>query len=103
MVVPVFANRAERRKIIKKGLPDNELKKMLEKEGLKATRLAVSGYSAVLALCLHDKLGFGKVRAQRFMKGIEDTFDSIEKGYVTMEDIINTVENELEIKIEKAV
>jgi hypothetical protein len=73
---------------------------MLINEGITATRMAVSGYSAVLALCLRDKLGFGKKRAHKFLQEIEDTFDSIEKGYVTVEDIMTTIKDELDITIE---
>ena len=50
-------------------------------------------------LCLKDKLGFGPVRAQRFMNNVEELFDSINQGYLSLDDVIQTVEEELNISI----
>jgi hypothetical protein len=83
----------------KQKLTADDIKKLQKQEGLAATDFAVSAYSAAMALCLHDKLGFGPVRAQRFMKQVEELFDSINQGYLTVEDVIKTVEEELGISI----
>lgn len=60
---------------------------------------AIKDYSAAIMLCLHDKLGFGPKRAQRFMAQVEELFDSINQGYLSVDDVIKTVEEELGIQI----
>jgi len=35
---------------------------------------------------LHDKWGFGKVRLTRFLDQLYDLLESIEQGYLTVED-----------------
>lgn len=61
----------------------------------------ISGYEAVLVLALHDKLGFGEKRARRFMKYVRDTFDSVQQGYVSLEDIKDEIKETMNIDIEK--
>lgn len=61
----------------------------------------ISGYEAVLVLALHDKLGFGEKRARRFMKYVRDTFDSVDQGYVSLEDIKDEIKETMNIDIEK--
>ena len=83
--------RQERRRLERKGIDRTELSRIMD--------YVVKQYSAVLALCLHDKLGFGKVRAQRFMREVDDMFDNVNKGYLSLDDIMETVEKELGIMI----
>lgn len=83
--------RQERRRLERKGIDRAELSRIID--------YVVKQYSAVLALCLHDKLGFGKVRTQRFMGEVDQVFDSINRGYLSLDDVIETVEKELGIAI----
>ena len=83
--------RQERRRLERKGLDGAELSRIMD--------YVVKQYSAVLALCLHDKLGFGMVRAQRFMREVDRVFESINEGYLSLDDVIETVEKELGIAI----
>ena len=83
--------RQERRRLERKDIDKTELSRIID--------YVVKQYSAVLALCLHDKLGFGKVRAQRFMREVDDVFDSINRGYLSLDDVIETVEKALGITI----
>ena len=83
--------RQERRRLERKGIDKTELSRIID--------YVVKQYSAVLALCLHDKLGFGKVRAQRFMREVDRVFESINEGYLSLDDVIETVEKELGITI----
>lgn len=92
-------NRKQRRALAKQNLTHKDLKVIQDHEAKAATASAVHYYSAAVALCLHDKLGFGKIRAQRFMKDVEELFDSINQGYLTLEDVLKTVEEELGIHI----
>lgn len=64
-----------------------------------AINKTVEDYSAALLLCLHDKLGFGPVRAQRFATDVQEIFDSILKGYLSIDDIKQTIKDELGIEI----
>lgn len=60
-------------------------------EGVTGT---VENYSAVVLLCLKDKFGFTSKQLQNVAWHINDTFDSVEKGYLSLEDIIQTLEEE---------
>ena len=50
-------------------------------------------------MVLRDEFGFGNKRAERFMDKYKDLLDSYEKGYINVEDIRATLEEELKIKI----
>ncbi len=54
----------------------------------------VENYSAVVLLCLKDKFGFTSKQLQDVAWHINDTFDSVEKGYLSLEDIIQTLKEE---------
>lgn len=60
-------------------------------EGVTGT---VENYSAVVLLCLKDKFGFTSKQLQNVAWHINDTFDSVEKGYLSLEDIIQTLKEE---------
>ena len=92
-------NREQRRKAAKKSLTHKDLKVITEQEAYNTLQFTVKQYSAAVMLCLRDKLGFGPVRAQRFMKDVDELFDSINQGYLSLDDIIRTVEEELNISI----
>ncbi len=92
-------NREQRRKAAKKKLTHKDLKVITEQEAYNAVGFTVKQYSAAVMLCLKDKLGFGPVRAQRFMNNVEELFDSINQGYLSLDDVIQTVEEELNIRI----
>jgi hypothetical protein len=54
----------------------------------------VENYSAVMLLCLKDKFNFTTGQLQEIAWCINDTFDSIEKGYLSLDDIIQTLKEE---------
>jgi len=60
-------------------------------EGVTGT---VENYSAVVLLCLKDKFNFTSEQLQDVAWHINDTFDSVEKGYLSLEDIIQTLKEE---------
>lgn len=60
---------------------------------------AITDYSAAVMMCLHDKLGFGRVRGQRFIHDVEELFDSINQGYLSIEDCKKTILEELGIEM----
>lgn len=70
--------RAARRRLKKAGVDEQDIQIII--------REAVNLYSVVMAMVLRDKWGFGKKRLARFLGQVDDLFDSIEKGYVSLED-----------------
>ena len=48
---------------------------------------------------LHDKWGFGNKRLSKFLSQVNDTFDAIEKDYVSLKDIKKVLEEECKINI----
>ena len=84
-------NRAQRRIAEKRGITAKDLKH----EGLDATRKAVDAYSVAVAMVLYDKLHFGAPKIQMTLKQIENLFDSILKDYITIEDMKQTLEDEI--------
>lgn len=53
---------------------------------------------AALCLVLHDKEGFGTKRLTRDLVGLHEIMDSYAKGYLSIEDMEETVERECGIK-----
>ncbi len=93
-------NREQRRKATKKKQIHKDLKVITGQETRNIIGFTVKQYSAAVMLCLRDKLGFGPVRARRFMNHVEELFDSINREYLSLEDVIQTVEEELNIRID---
>ena len=91
-------NRSTRRRLERNGVVVKELESIIEKRTKDAIDYTVKQYSAVLALCLRDKLGFGKIRTRRFLQEVNEVFDSIIKGYLTLDDVIETVKQELDLE-----
>lgn len=92
-------NRGTKRRLERNGIVVKELESIIEERTRDAIKYTVWQYSAVVALCLRDKLGFGKKRAQRFMKDVDTMFGDVLAGYLTLDDVIETVEKELNITI----
>ena len=91
--------RAERRRLSKGKINMGELQEIINDRVMESIAYTVRQYSAVVALCLKDKLGFGKTRAQRFLKDVDTMFGDVMAGYLTLDDVIETVEKELDITI----
>ncbi len=96
----VHMSRQQRRRIARKGISPEELREMREQDIRMAVLLTIRDYHAVMLLCLRDQLGFGRVRALRFLEDINEVFDSVRKGYLDLDDIRDTVEKELGIKVD---
>ena len=92
-------NRKQRRTIVKKKLTDKDIKKMEDNAKRDSIDFAIMNYFACVALCLHDKLGFGHDRACRFLQDVDNLFDSINKGYLSLDDVLKTIEEEIGIKL----
>ena len=59
----------------------------------------IENYSAVVLLCLKDKFNFTTGQLQDVAKCIDDTFDSIDKGYLSLDDIIQILKEEDDLDI----
>ncbi len=83
-------NRQQRRAAKKRGITDRDLRQ----EHLDGIHFAVKCYSVAVAMVLHDKLGFGPMRLNRVMGQIQDMFDSVQKDYVKIGDLEETLREE---------
>lgn len=92
-------NRAERRKAAKGKVDHMDLKRLETQASQKAIDYTVTRYSAAVALACRDKLGFGKIRTQRFINQILEIFKAIDEDYLTIEDVVQTVKEELDIDL----
>lgn len=61
------------------------------KDGIK---FSMQNYSAVLLLCLKDKFDFTADQLEQTAKYVNDTFDSVYEGYLTLNDIAEALKEE---------
>lgn len=54
---------------------------------------------AMPVMVLHDKWGFGQKRLERFVEQLVEVLDSYEKGYVTMDDLMQALKEEAGIDL----
>lgn len=92
-------NRAERRKRAKQGVTHKDLKLIQNEVQHQAIKESVRIYSTAVAMVLRDKLGFGKVRMERTLVDIQELFDAMTEGYVSVEDIQKTLYEECDVLI----
>lgn len=93
----VKVSRQLQRKLHRNGIVKSDIDEIIRS----AVDFTLVGYEAVLALTLLDKLGYKEMRAKRFLSWVRDTFDSVQQGYVSLEDIKDTVKEELNIDLKK--
>ncbi len=97
-------NRAERRRlqreqqkaptynINKKQLSNlvrDEVSSRLEEIRNEAISKTVQAYTAAWVISLHDEFQFGHKRLQRILNKVENQFESVMAGTVTVEDLVN--------------
>ena len=61
---------------------------------------AISYVWAIFFTVMVDKEGYGKKRLKRIWNAVTDLSDSISKGYVKVEDLLKTLEEEKGIYLE---
>ena len=84
-------NRNQRRKIASDKITSDELKAIESELIHQANANAVRGVLASLQITLHDKWGWGEVRLNRLTEQINEQFDAVVKGYVTLTDLEQAV------------
>ena len=67
----------------------------VEKARKQAQSEAVKYAWAIMFSVLRDKEGWGVVRLKRLWDEVEDLSDSIGKGYVSVRDLLDTLEEEI--------
>ncbi len=92
----------KRKKISKTGQKNFKLEEVMEmRRELKGklTQRITQEVMVVMVYKLRDMHGFGFDRMTKYLDEIYETFDSIDKGYVSINDIKKAVQNELQIEI----
>ena len=86
------------------------LRKKLNKETIQLTRKdyetlkeaermnAASIINLIPVIILRDKFGFGKVRLERYLKHYQEAVDSLNKGYLDLNDVQKVLLDEVKIK-----
>jgi len=64
-----------------------------------AVHFTIDLYTAVLLICLRDKFDFTAEQLEEVTAHIGNQFDSIDQGYVTFEDILKTLNDEVGLRI----
>ena len=92
-------NRKQMRKIAK--LSPKELKLFLTGEDLKVASDTVDSYSVAIAMVLFDKLNYDKEALKSIIDEIMYLFDSMEKGYTSIEDCKKTLLEEAGLEFDE--
>lgn len=79
-------------------IEDNYLKGF-KKGKEESLNLAISYSIAVSMMVLRDKFDFGAKRLEDFIDGVYDMYDSIDQKYLSIDDIIKTIEEETGIQM----
>lgn len=100
-------NRAARRKSgVKSRVPTynmntQQIRTLKEDVAQEATERAFILMLGIPAMVLRDQFGFGRKRLEKFTDAIFELYDSYEKDYITLDDLIRTIYEETGVKIEK--
>lgn len=101
-------NRAERRRLNRANEKDavinlkaSEIEKIKLEVSNQAVNLAFKLMLSIPVMVLHDKYGQlmkkevdGKCREERFLDMCIELYDSFDKGYLTLEDLVETLKEE---------
>ena len=75
-------------------------KKELDKAGERYKENAVNSCGALAMLTLWDEFHFGKKRNERFLDAYTRNTDAFFEGYLTWEDVIETLDKKCDMKID---
>ena len=92
-------NRQQRRQMAKKKLTAKDIKQVEFESQYRSMKILTQRLSAAFLLILHDKFGFGHKRCTRLLNELYELMDSVDKGYLTLNDLKYTVNKELDIEI----
>ena len=78
---------------------ENYIQKGYEKGRKESIERASQLSMAVPIMVLRDEFGFGEKRIDKFIAAYIELYDSISKGYLDLNDIIKTINEETGVKI----
>ena len=103
-------NRTERRRAGRQGkaIPSepmrqykqSEIDAIEERARREGCRFAVEMMLGFPIMVLRDKYGFGRKRLEQFVDHVTELYDSFERGYITLEDLRDTIHAETGVTIE---
>lgn len=100
-------NRQERRKNKDAAKPkvytltEDQIKQIRYEERNKAIDAAFTAMLGLPLLALRDVYGFGKERLERFIDNLLEKYDSFREGYITLEDLQQTIKDETGVELKK--
>lgn len=98
-------NRAERRRKHKANgeaihmYKDSDIERIKQEQTSKAVDVAFTLLLGIPIMVLNDKYGFSREQLQAVTDDIFDLYASYEQGYLTLEDIHNTLQEEVGINV----
>ncbi len=72
----------------------------IQKAKKTATVNAIRSAWVIMFTCLHDKEGWGKIRLKRLWNEVEELSDSVIKGYVSINDLMRTLKDEMGVELD---
>lgn len=90
-------NRVDRRKLDKKNITSRDIKSIEDSSKSRGINAATSAIFASLALTLQDKWEWDSISIKKLLAQVDEQFDSVTRGYVSIEDLKKTVLEELGI------
>ncbi len=75
------------------------LKNEIEKQVIEALHKGIKDYSLCVAFIAHSKLDLNREQVQEFLRQIDTMFEDINSKRLSVEDIIKTVKEELDVEI----
>ena len=92
----VSLKKSLRRKLNKETiqLTRKEYEELKSKERMNAANII----NLIPLIILRDKFGFGKVRLERYLKHYQEAVDSLNKGYLDLNDVQKVLLDEVKIK-----
>jgi len=94
-------NRQQRREITKN--PEGVFTAFVRAERNRVISSVVHQYSVVMAFVAHDKLELDTEQLVYFLKEVIELHDSINRGYVKIEDLENALQEETGIKVDREI
>ena len=100
-------NRAERRrneKAMKKdphwNLRASDVQQIKANANKQAVDVALELMFCLPVMWLHDKKGWGEKRLTELVNGVLELYDSFERGYITLDDLRETLKTETGVEID---
>lgn len=91
----------EKKKVARYNLTWNQIEDIKRKATSEAMDFAFKQMMLLPLMVLRDKYGYGAKRLEEFIDNVADMLDSYNRGYLDLDDIEKTLEDETGIKVIK--